>query len=103
MTIIVRMLTRVSISVLKARLSEYLDIVKAGGDVIVTDRGKPVARLTAVGGSVELDARTRELVREGVIKPPSRDLPADFWDRERPVDKEGLAVSYVIEERRRGR
>ena len=103
MTIIVRMLTKVSISVLKARLSEYLDIVKSGGDVIVTDRGKPVARLTAVGGSAELDAKTEELVRDGVIRPPSRALPADFWNRDRPKDPKGRAVSHIIDERRQGR
>ncbi|MFH1766219.1 MAG: type II toxin-antitoxin system prevent-host-death family antitoxin, partial [Gemmatimonadota bacterium] len=33
---------RVSVGRLKARLSEYLRRAKAGGEVVVTDRGRPV-------------------------------------------------------------
>lgn len=33
-----------AISRLKASLSEYIDVVKAGEELLVTDRGKPVAR-----------------------------------------------------------
>jgi prevent-host-death family protein len=36
-----------SVRELKARLSEYLRQVAAGEEVVVTSRGKPVARLTA--------------------------------------------------------
>ncbi|MGH3144697.1 MAG: type II toxin-antitoxin system prevent-host-death family antitoxin [Rubrobacter sp.] len=38
---------------LKARLSEYLLRVRAGEVVLVTDRGKPVARLVPVGAGYE--------------------------------------------------
>ena len=34
---------------MKARLSEYLARVKAGEEVLVADRGRPVARLVPVG------------------------------------------------------
>ena len=33
-----------AVSDLKARLSEYLKRVKAGPEILITDRGKPVAR-----------------------------------------------------------
>ena len=41
---------RVSIAKLKARLSEYLAAAKAGQGVVITDRGRPVARLTPLSG-----------------------------------------------------
>jgi prevent-host-death family protein len=39
-------MTTVGIRELKAHLSEYLQKVKAGEDVLITERGKVVARLT---------------------------------------------------------
>ncbi|MNC85615.1 putative antitoxin VapB5 [compost metagenome] len=38
----------VSIREMKNRLSKYLKLVQAGKDVVITDRGRPVARLTLV-------------------------------------------------------
>ena len=52
-----------SVVELKARLSEYLRLVKAGHEVVVTERGVPVARV------VPLDAAERDkalsIVRSG--------------------------------------
>lgn len=36
---------QLSVSDLKARLSQYLQEVRSGGEVLVLDRGVPVARL----------------------------------------------------------
>jgi len=58
---------RASIAALKARLSECVDAAKAGEEVIVTDRNKPVARL----GLVVLDRRLHEAARlEGLTAWP---------------------------------
>jgi prevent-host-death family protein len=38
----------VSVRDMKNRLSKYLKLVRAGQDFIITDRGRPVARLTVV-------------------------------------------------------
>ena len=38
----------VSIREMKNRLSKYLKLVQTGKDVVITDRGRPVARLTIV-------------------------------------------------------
>ncbi len=61
----------VSVAELKAKLSSFLARVRDGEDVVVTDRGKPVARL------VPFQARTSEqaevlqrLAREGVVRLP---------------------------------
>jgi prevent-host-death family protein len=38
----------VSIREMKNRLSKYLKLVQSGRDVVITDRGRPIARLTVV-------------------------------------------------------
>ena len=43
----------VSIRDMKNRLSKYLKLVQAGKDVVITDRGRPVARLTIVEPSAK--------------------------------------------------
>ncbi len=43
----------VSIREMKNRLSKYLKLVREGKDVVITDRGRPVARLTIVEPSAK--------------------------------------------------
>jgi prevent-host-death family protein len=57
----------VAISELRAHLSEWLDRARAGSEIIVTDRGIPVARLLGVDASETL----HRLTAEGVIGRPS--------------------------------
>lgn len=58
---------RVGVRELHDRLSEHLDRVEQGADVVVTRRGRPVARLT----SVTADDPLGELVRRGLVTPPA--------------------------------
>jgi prevent-host-death family protein len=52
------MAKRVGVRELRQNLSRYLDLVKAGEDLVVTEHGRVVARLlpAAVGGYAELAA-----------------------------------------------
>ena len=93
---------------LKARLSEYLMRVKTGEEVLVTDRGRPVARLIPVGAGTELDdeaeaARLRAMEREGLVRLGSGSLPEGFFEKERPADPGGLLRKAVLEEREESR
>jgi len=89
-----------TIATLKASLSELLAGVKAGEEVIVTDRGRPVARIVPYSsGGRELD----DLVRAGQVRPSRGPLPADFWARSAPADDEGHLLGALLEERRAGR
>ncbi len=54
----------VGVRELKAHLSRYLDRVRAGEPVVVTDRGKPVARIEPIA-DVGLPERLRTLIAEG--------------------------------------
>ena len=46
----------VAVSKLKASLSRYLSTVKAGREIVVTERGRPVARLVPVVSDREREA-----------------------------------------------
>lgn len=59
----------VGVRELKNQLSSFLDRVKAGEDITVTEHGRPIARLTAIGGDVD---RMAELVEAGIVKPAAR-------------------------------
>lgn len=95
-------MTRVSISELKAKLSRYLDLVRQGEEVIVTDRGKPVARIAPLRGTAADEARLAMLVRTGRVRPPigRRIDPAGL---ERPADPAGRSLQALLEERARAR
>jgi prevent-host-death family protein len=95
-------MTTTSISELKARLSAYLDIVRHGDEVLVTDRGRVIARLVPVAGEVMEDSRRDLLIRIGRIRPPTVPLPRRFWDAARPRDAKGRSLAALLDERGEG-
>ena len=84
----------VGIRELKNGLSKYIDRVRAGEEVIVTDRGRPVARLSPIDAS---DDRLADLVAAGLVRPPA--------SRDRHVPKHRVRakgpVSDLVAEQRR--
>lgn len=95
-------MTRTSITDLKARLSAFLDIVRHGEEVIVTDRGRPIARISPVSGSLREHSRREQLIRDGRLSPPSAPLPKTFWKQRRPADSRGRSLAAILEERGEG-
>lgn len=63
-----------SISEAKNRLSAYIDRVRRGETVLITDRGRPVARLAPLepGTKAHEDAQLAELARIGIVRLPAR-------------------------------
>ena len=67
-----------AVSKLKASLSEYLARVKAGEEVIVTERGKPIAKIVPFGGNeAEIPAHLLEKARAGLIGSAPGSSPRD--------------------------
>jgi prevent-host-death family protein len=64
----------VGIRELRLNLSRYVARVRDGGvEVIVTDRGEPVARLSPIDREdAEFESVYERLVREGLVIPPRR-------------------------------
>lgn len=89
----------VGIRELRENLAFWLDRVQAGDEVIVTERGRPVARLT----QVERRHRLRELISQGRVTPPKEPrMPIDL--RTLPRMPPGVSLAdAVVEERRKAR
>ena len=60
-------MTTVGVARLKAELSRYLAAVKHGEEVLITERGRPVARLVAPRGEDRVGSRRDRLARAGVL------------------------------------
>jgi prevent-host-death family protein len=97
------------VSELKAGLSKYLARVKRGEQVVITERGRPVAKLVPMPPrphDVEPDEwdRILELERQGRITIPEKPggIPDEFWTMPRPKDPEGLVLKQLLKDREEG-
>jgi prevent-host-death family protein len=99
----VRNLRTATISKLKATLSEHIAYVKRGEEVVVTERGKPVARIVPIEGEMSDDARRMDLIKRGIIRPGrgriSPELLARFPIVEIPLEE----IERIIAEEREDR
>jgi len=78
--------TTAAVATLKAQLSRYLRRVKAGEEVLVTERNVAVARIVPVD-TVDLgDAGLRDLEQQGLIRLGRGTLPKGFWKLPRGRD-----------------
>ena len=64
--------TTVGIRAFKARLSEYMQQVKNGQSIVITEHGKPVGRILPVAASLE--ERIEELRKAGLVEWNGRKL-----------------------------
>lgn len=82
----------VGIRELRNHLSRYLDRVQAGEEVVVTDRGRAIARVLPLSSGRVID----RLVAQGLVTPaaqPKRTRP-------RPLKTAGPVSDLVVEQRR---
>lgn len=97
------MISTAGVSQLKAGLSEYLARVKAGEEVVVTERGRPIARIVPVEAAEDAEwKRLRMLEQAGEIRLGSGRIPESFWTLPRVEDPKGEVRSALMEEREEG-
>ncbi|PJJ70293.1 prevent-host-death family protein [Sediminihabitans luteus] len=58
-------------SALRAELKQWIERARDGEEVVVTDRGQPVARLSGIGTADLLQS----LVRDGLLTPATVERP----------------------------
>lgn len=68
----------------------------------MTERGRPIAKLTPAASSDRLPVQLVKMEKRGLIKIGSGKLPKGFWDLPRPKDPKGLVVKAVLREREEG-
>jgi len=85
------------IAELKAAFSEYLARVKAGEEVLVTEHGRPIARIVPLAAAEA--PGVEELVRAGILRAPDRRLGNDFFRLPRPRDAAASARAALADER----
>jgi len=92
---------RVGIREAKIHLSKLLKTVQKGGEIIITDRGKPVGKLGPVSqDSLLLKERVGELERQGWIE-YQKSEKFSFSHLPLPLP-EGVAQKYLEEHRNSG-
>lgn len=97
------MTAQASVAELKARLSEYLRRVKRGDEVIVTERGVPVARLVALEPAERRATRRKRLLYAGVLRGGTGRLRKSLLEPPAgPADGRAV-VDALLAERRDGR
>jgi prevent-host-death family protein len=82
----------VGVRELRDHLSRYLDRVRDGEELVVTDRGRAIARVVPLGAERALD----RLIAEGIVTParqPKRRAP-------KPIKVTGTVSDLIGEQRR---
>jgi prevent-host-death family protein len=82
----------VGVRELRDHLSRYLDRVRAGDEVVITDRGRAIARVVPVGAERVLD----RLIAEGIVTPARRPKRRAG----KPIKTKGTVSDLVADQRR---
>ena len=90
-----------NIAELKNNLSSFLAEVKRGGQVLVSDRNVPFAKIVPLNLTDDYEAEELELVAKGIISLPENDtpLPDSFWEEDLPFVPGNRAIEVILEER----
>lgn len=91
-----------SIAELKKCLSAYLKHVKAGEEVVITERGNIIARIVPYTRSGATPAEYEAMIKSGQIRPGTGTLGPEFWDQPRIADPDGLVLKALLDERESG-
>lgn len=77
------------------QFSRAIKAVRAGKEVVLTERGRPIAVITPIKEKDALDVALQTMVDEGFLKPASRKgpTPAPRW---RPVKVKGKPLSQTV-------
>ncbi len=94
----------VSVTELKAMLSQFLSNVKSGDKLIITERGKPIAMIVPIRRlEMSFLRHLLSLERAGLARIGKNTLPSNFWTLPRPKDRNGRALQYLLNDRDEGR
>jgi prevent-host-death family protein len=73
-----------NIADLRNRLTQYLKEVRAGEEIIVRDRQRPIAKIIPFTIDDDGEESDADLVAAGLMRKGTGRLPASFWKTRRP-------------------
>lgn len=84
------------------QFSKAIKAVKAGREVVLTERGKPIAVIKPLPQPKTVEATIRRLEAEGILRPALKrgPMPTPTW---KPVRIKGKPLSETIREEREER
>jgi len=77
--------------------SKAIKAVKAGQEVVLTERGKPIATIKPLKMIQNGDAVVRRLEAAGLLRPAQKTSPVPSWS---PRPLKGGPLSYTLREER---
>jgi prevent-host-death family protein len=86
-----------NIADLRNHLTKYLKEVRAGEEIIIRDRKRPIAKI--VPFTVDDDDDDADLVAAGLIRKGTGKLPASFWRTRGPRVPLAVAVAALTADR----
>ena len=86
-------MTEVGIAELRRALKDWVERARAGDEIIVTERGKAVARISGIGSDPLID----RLVAEGRVSRPTGPRPRATGARR--IHARGSVSELIVEER----
>ena len=89
----------VAITELRAHLSDYIEQVRAGEEVVIVQHGFPVARISGIDSTSAIE----RLTNEGVIRRPSNPIKVKARGRTRIATTPGPSISEWIAGQRQHR
>ena len=92
-------MSQAAIAELKAKLSGFLRAVKNGEEIVVTEHGKPIAKIVPFPREQTFDEELLDLERQGLIRLGTGKLPEGFLDWPRPEDPDSLVRAALDEDR----
>jgi antitoxin (DNA-binding transcriptional repressor) of toxin-antitoxin stability system len=86
-----------NIAELRDRLTQYRREVRAGEEIIIRDRQRPIARIVPL--TVDDETDDAALIAAGLMRKAQRPLPAVFWRTRRPAVAVRVAAAAVSGDR----
>ena len=77
--------------------SKAIKAVKAGKEVVLTERGKPIATIKPLKASQNGDLAVRNLEEAGILRPAQKQSPLPTWV---PRPLTGLPLARTLREER---
>ena len=90
---------RASVSDLKKSVSGYFKKVKAGEEVLITDRGRAFAKIIPLRREEAGDGKDLSYLETAGLARVGKGFSPNFWDPKGPVDSEGSLRAALTAER----